>query len=169
MSPAYMTATRSAMLATTPRSWVMRTTVRLYLTRRSLSSSRIWAWMVTSRAVVGSSQIRIWGLQATAMAMTTRWRIPPENSCGYCLKRRSGSVMPTSRRYSTAFSRAARPFRCWCSCTASAIWSPMVLRGFRLVMGSCMIMAISCPRTRSQSFSFFRPDRRMGLPSSAPK
>ena len=50
----------------------------------------------------------------------------------------------------------------------SMIWSPMVFRGFRLVMGSCMIMAISWPRTFSQSFSFFRSERRMGLPSSAP-
>ena len=41
-------------------------------------SSRIWAWMVTSRAVVGSSQIRILGWQDRAMAMTIRWRIPPE-------------------------------------------------------------------------------------------
>ena len=41
---------------------------------------RIWAWMVTSRAVVGSSQMSTWGLQAMAVAMTTRWRIPPENS-----------------------------------------------------------------------------------------
>ena len=40
-------------------------------------SFRIWAWMVTSRAVVGSSQMRMRGRQAMAMAMTTRWRMPP--------------------------------------------------------------------------------------------
>ena len=39
----------------------------------------ILAWMVTSSAVVGSSQIRISGLLARAMAMTILWRIPPEN------------------------------------------------------------------------------------------
>ena len=55
--------------------------------------------MVTSSAVVGSSQIRILGLQATAMAMTTRWRMPPENSCGYCLKRFSGHIPQVFQRF----------------------------------------------------------------------
>ncbi len=36
--------------------------------------------MVTSSAVVGSSAIMIFGLQASAMAIMTRWRIPPESS-----------------------------------------------------------------------------------------
>ena len=44
-------------------------------------SSRIVAWMVTSSAVVGSSAIRKPGLQLSAMASMTRWRMPPENSC----------------------------------------------------------------------------------------
>jgi len=44
--------------------------------------SRIWAWIVTSSAVVGSSAMMMSGLFAMAMAMTTRWRMPPENSCG---------------------------------------------------------------------------------------
>ena len=38
--------------------------------------------MVTSRAVVGSSAIRSFGLQESAMAIITRWRMPPENWCG---------------------------------------------------------------------------------------
>ena len=38
--------------------------------------------MVTSSAVVGSSAIRMSGLQETAMAIITRCRMPPENSCG---------------------------------------------------------------------------------------
>ena len=45
-------------------------------------SSRICAWMVTSSAVVGSSAIKSAGLQASAIAIITRCRIPPENSCG---------------------------------------------------------------------------------------
>ena len=69
--------------------------------------------MVTSRAVVGSSQISTWGLQAAAMAMTTRWRIPPENSWGYCSYRRSGSGMPTLPSISMAAFLAASPFRPW--------------------------------------------------------
>ena len=41
-----------------------------------------WACTVTSRAVVGSSAIISLGLHTIAMAIMTRWRIPPENSWG---------------------------------------------------------------------------------------
>lgn len=34
--------------------------------------------MVTSSAVVGSSQMSIFGWQDSAIAMTMRWRMPPE-------------------------------------------------------------------------------------------
>ena len=44
--------------------------------------SRIWAWMVTSSAVVGSSAISSAGSQASAMAIITRWRMPPDSWCG---------------------------------------------------------------------------------------
>ena len=44
--------------------------------------SRICACVVTSSAVVGSSAIRTSGLQASAMAIMTRWRMPPEYSNG---------------------------------------------------------------------------------------
>ena len=40
--------------------------------------------MVTSSAVVGSSAISRSGLHASAMAIMTRWRIPPDNWKGYC-------------------------------------------------------------------------------------
>ena len=46
------------------------------------SRSRICAWIVTSSAVVGSSAMRIFGLQASAIAIITLWRIPPDISCG---------------------------------------------------------------------------------------
>ncbi len=42
----------------------------------------ICAWMVTSRAVVGSSAMRRSGSFASAMAIITRWRSPPESWCG---------------------------------------------------------------------------------------
>ena len=45
-------------------------------------SSRICAWIVTSSAVVGSSASSSFGLQESAIAIITRWRIPPENWCG---------------------------------------------------------------------------------------
>ena len=48
----------------------------------SASRSRMRAWTVTSRAVVGSSAIRIEGPLASAMAIITRWRWPPESWCG---------------------------------------------------------------------------------------
>ncbi len=63
--------------------------------------------MVTSSAVVGSSAISSAGLQASAMAIIARWRMPPESWCGYSRARRSGSGIRTSRSISTALSRAA--------------------------------------------------------------
>ena len=45
-------------------------------------SCKICAWMVTSRAVVGSSAINTAGRQESAMAIITRWRMPPESWCG---------------------------------------------------------------------------------------
>ena len=50
--------------------------------RRPLSTSRIPACTVTSRAVVGSSATSTFGPQATAIAIITRWRMPPESWCG---------------------------------------------------------------------------------------
>ena len=40
------------------------------------------AWTVTSRAVVGSSAISSFGSQMSAIAIMTRWRMPPESWCG---------------------------------------------------------------------------------------
>jgi len=80
--PAYMTATSSAASATTPMSWVMMIIAISCSVRSRSSRSRIWAWMVTSSAVVGSSAIRSSGLQESAMAIITRWRMPPENWWG---------------------------------------------------------------------------------------
>ena len=44
--------------------------------------SRIWAWIVTSSAVVGSSAMSSSGSQARAMAIMTRWAMPPERAWG---------------------------------------------------------------------------------------
>ena len=62
ISPAYMTATSSAMRATTPRSCVISTIAMPTLRCSSFSRSRICAWIVTSSAVVGSSAISTCGL-----------------------------------------------------------------------------------------------------------
>ena len=79
MRPAYITATVSHTSATMPKSWVIMIMEVSYFSLSSLISSSTWAWMVTSRAVVGSSAMRSLGLQARAMAITTRCFMPPEN------------------------------------------------------------------------------------------
>ena len=126
--PAYMTAMSSAISATTPRSWVM-ITIAIPSSRCSRSSSaRIWAWTVTSSAVVGSSAISSLGSLASAIAIIARWRMPPENSCGYSshaacrvgdpdeaeqLDRRARAPAPWRRRGGRAPPRSAgcRPCR----------------------------------------------------------
>ena len=90
------------------------------------SSSRICAWVVTSSAVVGSSAISRLGLQASAMAITARWRMPPENWCGYSSTRCSGLAMPTDASSSIVRSRASCFVIFWCSVMFSMIWLPMV-------------------------------------------
>ena len=82
MDPPYITATRSARLATTLRSWVIQIIAISRVARSSETRSRICAWMVASSAVVGSSAISRLGSQASAMAIMTRWHMPPENWCG---------------------------------------------------------------------------------------
>ena len=80
------------------RSWVIRITAMPYCACRSRISFRICACTVTSSAVVGSSAISTSGLLASAMAIITRWRWPPESWCGYCSSRASGSGICTSLR-----------------------------------------------------------------------
>ena len=64
--------------ATMPRSCVMSSTAMPRARRSSSSTSRIWACTVTSSAVVGSSATRMLRLRrARAMAIITRWRMPP--------------------------------------------------------------------------------------------
>ena len=48
--------------------------------RSDASSFRIWSWIVTSSAVVGSSQRSSFGSSESAIAIITRCCIPPESS-----------------------------------------------------------------------------------------
>ena len=80
--PPYITFTRSHIPATTPRSCVIRISAVSCSVTSSRRRSRICAWMVTSRAVVGSSAISSFGSHASAIAIIARCRIPPENWCG---------------------------------------------------------------------------------------
>ena len=54
----------------------------LFSSRSAFMSSRICAWMVTSSAVVGSSAMSSSGLVERAIAIITRWRMPPDSWCG---------------------------------------------------------------------------------------
>src|SRR5690606_15476608 len=80
--PAYMTTTSSATWAMTRRSWLTSNMAIPSWWRRSASSRRMRAWVVTSSAVVGSSAMISCGSPASAIAIITRWRSPPDNSCG---------------------------------------------------------------------------------------
>ena len=76
--------------------------------------------MVTSSAVVGSSAIISRGLQASAMAIMTRWRMPPLIWWGYSRRRLEAAGMPTNWNISTTRAMAsARPSR-WCRRITSA-------------------------------------------------
>ena len=77
--------------------------------------------------------------------------------------------MPTSRSISTARSRASFWLTFLWSLTCSAIWSPTVNTGFRLVSGSWKIIAISLPRilriSPSGSDRTSRPSNHTSLPA----
>ncbi len=80
--PAYITAIRSHVDASTDRSWLIMISEIPRSRTRSVSRFRICACTITSRAVVGSSAMTRCGSQASAIAIITRCRCPPESSCG---------------------------------------------------------------------------------------
>jgi hypothetical protein len=79
MLPAYITSTFLHVSATTPRSCVISTIAEPKRACISFIRSMICAWIVTSSAVVGSSAISTSGSHESAIAIITRWRMPPEN------------------------------------------------------------------------------------------
>ncbi len=70
------------------------------------------------------------------MAIITRWRMPPESSCGYWSSRRSGCERRTDRRASSARARASAFETVSWARMASASCVPMVSTGFSEVIGS---------------------------------
>src|SRR4029077_7151696 len=58
ISPAYITAIRSHILATMPRLWVTNISATPLSCWMSFRTSRYWAWIVTSRLVVGRRLVR---------------------------------------------------------------------------------------------------------------
>ncbi len=163
--PAYITAISSARPATTPRSWVTRIMPMKRSRCWNWSRSRIWACTVTSRAVVGSSAKSSLGPQASAMAIITRWRMPPESWWGYSFSRRAGSGMPTDLSRARATSLASCLEMSRCSWSDSVIWRPILRTGLRAVMGSWNTIAICWPQygrmSLGDSWAMSAPSKRM--------
>ena len=102
--------------------------------------------VVTSRPVVGSSAISSRGWQARAIAINTRWHMPPDSSNGYACQRFSGSAILTVRSNSIASLLSLSPaLRAWAR-SASPICSPTRRIGFSEARGFWKIIAISRPR-----------------------
>ncbi len=153
--PAYMTTTSSACSAITPRSWLtMSRAMPVSLLRRA-RSSRIWDCTVTSSADVGSSAISRSGPSASAIAIITRWRMPPESSCGYASMRDSGLGISTLRNNSTARVAGGPRETRSCAWIASTICQPILCIGWRDESGSWNTIAIRLPRiARSSVFGY---------------
>ncbi|MNT15288.1 hypothetical protein D3C71_1376930 [compost metagenome] len=150
-APLRMTTMRSAMSATTPKSWVMKMTPMPMRRWMSLISPRICACVVTSSAVVGSSAISTSGSRASAIAITTRCRCPPDNWNGKASIMAAGSGSSTcSNNSSTRCLRAEALSVVWRSSTSSTC-RPTRMMGFSAVMGSWNTMPNDLPRKPYQS------------------
>ncbi len=114
---------------------------------------------------MGSSAISRRGLQASPIAISTRWRIPPENSCGYWCARCAASAIPTISSSSTTRAFVASPWVWPCTSSASPICSPTRMSGLRFDIGSCGTRPIPAPRRETIAFSgrsvSSRPSKRM--------
>ena len=80
--PRYSTSTRSHRRRTTARLWLTNRIVMPKSRFSSFSRLTICAWIETSSALTGSSQISSFGRSTIARAMPMRWHCPPLNSCG---------------------------------------------------------------------------------------
>ena len=151
---AYMTITRSAMSATTPRSWVTKITPLSHswlscfdLARGSAPGSsrraRSWARRRSARSATGDS----------AIAIIARWRIPPENSCGKARARSRARGIPTRLHQ---LDGAVERRRLGDVLVGADLLDDLVadpVTGLSDEIGSWKIIAISLPRIRSSSSS----------------
>ncbi len=88
----------------------------------------------TSSAETGSSQTTRRGRVASALAIATRWRWPPESSAGK--REASSGDNPTSARRPPTRSRSSFPRARFCTRRGSPTWSPTCMRGFSEDCGS---------------------------------
>src|SRR6185437_14060381 len=125
-APALSTCTRAAMERTSARLWVTKSMLICRVLRRFSSSATIEPCTETSSAEVISSHTSRSGSAASARAMATRWRSPPERRlvCRSSTVGPSGPASPcpaggprTSARPSTAGAGRRRSARSWsCRC-----------------------------------------------------
>jgi len=80
--PKYITKIWSVIYFTTDKSCEINTYVKPSFNCNSFNKFIIWAWIDTSSALTGSSQITNFGFTARALAIQILWRCPPENSWG---------------------------------------------------------------------------------------
>ena len=109
--------------------------------------SRIWAWIVTSRAVVGSSAISRSGVAGQGHGD----HHPLAHAAAQLMRDIRATVAPARGSPPVRASRRpgpGPPWRdsLWWSRIASTIWSPTVKTGLREVIGSWKIMEIWSPR-----------------------
>ena len=99
----------------------------------------------TSSIDVGSSAMITVGSTASARAIATRWRCPPDSSCGYFAAIRSGGTRPTvsssSCTRSSILPCGTMPW-IW---SGRARWWRIVLTGFSEPNGSWKIIC-TCER-----------------------
>ncbi len=161
-SPAYMTTPLSQVSAITERSWLMRMKERSSSVRSRWMSSRICACTMTSSAVVGSSPMTSLGLQARAMAIMARWRMPPLSWCGKSITRLG--LMPTRSKSSRTRTIALASERPSCSWMGSAICLPVSRTGLSAFIAPWKMMLISFQRILLMPYSVrlarLRPSKR---------
>ena len=121
------------------------------LARCSASTARISACVVTSSAVVGSSQMSRRGELVSAPAIMTRCSIPPESSCGYWRRCSSGRGIRTDSSSDEATALASAVERCSHNRIVSVRWSPTVRIGLMPARGSWKIIDALVRRRSSSS------------------
>ena len=94
--PRYITAIRSAMTQASDRSWVMNRYVSPRSSRRSSISRSSSVRIDTSSIDTGSSATMTLRPHTSAPAMTTRWRWPPDSSCGIAARESAAGRRPAA-------------------------------------------------------------------------
>ena len=168
--PAYMMTPVSQVSAMTDRSWLIRMKERSSSWRRRSINSRICACTMTSSAVVGSSPITSLGLQARAMAIMARCRMPPLISWGNSVTRLG--LMPTRSNSSRARTIALDSEVPSCRMIGSAICLPTCCTGFRAFMAPWKMIEMSFQRILLMPYSVrlarFLPSKRISPETTRP-